>query len=257
MDESRMDDSRLALVTGASSGIGAATARALDDAGISVIAAARRVDRLEALASERPRITPWELDVTDQASIDRLAGHLDGRALDVLVANAGGAYDAEPIATADVESWQRAYEVNVIGALRTIKAFLPNLEASGQGLVVIMGSTAGHVVYETGGSYSAAKHAIAAMAGTLRLELSGLPIRVTEIAPGMVRTDEFAITRFGGDVERAAKVYEGVEKPLTADDVAQAIARVASLPSHVNIDRLVMRPVAQAAQHKVHRVIAP
>ncbi|MUH45416.1 MAG: SDR family NAD(P)-dependent oxidoreductase, partial [Actinobacteria bacterium] len=131
-----MDDSRLALVTGASSGIGAATARALDDAGISVIAAARRVDRLEALASERPRITPWELDVTDQASIDRLAGHLDGRALDVLVANAGGAYDAEPIATADVESWQRAYEVNVIGALRTIKAFLPNLEASGHGLVV-------------------------------------------------------------------------------------------------------------------------
>ena len=140
-------------------------------------------------------------------------------------------------------------------AYRIPNALLPRLMASGRGLVVLMGSTAGRVAYENGGSYVAAKHAVAAIAGTLRLELCGQPVRVTEIAPGMVRTDEFAVTRFGGDTARAAAVYEGVAEPLTADDIAETVAWVATLPSHVNIDLMVVRPVAQAAQHKVHRVL--
>ena len=248
-----MTDRGTAVVTGASSGIGAATAAALATAGFRVIAAARRIDRLEALAASDPRITPWALDVTDDASVRSLAASLADTDVTVLVANAGGAFDAATIADADLESWTHAYEVNVLGTVRTVQALLPRLIASGRGLVVLMGSTAGHVTYETGGSYVAAKHAVAAIAGTLRLELCGEPVRVTEIAPGMVRTDEFAITRFGGDRERAAAVYAGVDKPLTAEDVAGTVAWVATLPEHVNIDLMVVRPVAQAAQHKVAR----
>lgn len=245
----------VAVVTGASSGIGAATARALASAGFRVVAAARRVERLHVLAQEDPRIEPWPLDVTDQASVDALADHVSGLDVTVLVANAGGAFDAATVADADLASWERTYEVNVLGLVRTVQALLPALDASGRGLVVLMGSTAGRVAYENGGSYIAAKHAVAAIAGTLRLELCGRPIRVTEIAPGMVRTDEFALNRFDGDAERAARVYEGVARPLTADDVAHTVAWVATLPDHVNIDLLVVRPVAQAAQHKVHRVL--
>lgn len=248
-----MTDRGTAVVTGASSGIGAATARALAAEGFRVIAAARRVDRLQALAASDPRITPQALDVTDDASVQALVDMLADTDVTVLVANAGGAFDAATIAEADLDSWTRAYEVNVLGTVRTVQALLPRLVASGRGLVVLMGSTAGHVTYETGGSYVAAKHAVAAIAGTLRLELCGEPVRVTEIAPGMVRTDEFAITRFGGDAERAAAVYEGVERPLTAEDVAGTVAWVATLPTHVNIDLMVVRPVAQAAQHKVAR----
>lgn len=248
-----MTDRGTAVVTGASSGIGAATARALADAGFHVIAAARRVDRLEALAASSPHITPRELDVTDDASVRALVDSLADADVTVLVANAGGAFDAATIADADLDSWTHAYEVNVLGTVRTVQALLPRLIASGRGLVVLMGSTAGHVTYETGGSYVAAKHAVAAIAGTLRLELCGEPVRITEIAPGMVRTDEFAITRFGGDTERAAAVYAGVDAPLTADDIAGTVAWVATLPQHVNIDLMVVRPVAQAAQHKVAR----
>lgn len=244
-----------AVVTGASSGIGAATARALAREGYRVIAAARRVDRLAALAAEDPRIEARALDVTDDASVAALAESLADEDVTLLVANAGGAFDAATVANADVEAWSRAYEVNVLGAVRTVQALLPRLIASGRGLVVLMGSTAGRVAYENGGSYVAAKHAVAAVAGTLRLELCGEPVRVTEIAPGMVRTDEFAVNRFGGDAERAAAVYAGVAEPLSADDVAETVAWVATLPSHVNIDLLVVRPVAQAAQHKVHRVL--
>ncbi len=244
-----------AVVTGASSGIGAATARALAREGYRVIAAARRVDRLAALAAEDPRIEARALDVTDDASVAALAESLADEDVTLLVANAGGAFDAATVADADLEAWSRAYEVNVLGAVRTVQALLPRLIASGRGLVVLMGSTAGRVAYENGGSYVAAKHAVAAVAGTLRLELCGEPVRVTEIAPGMVRTDEFAVNRFGGDAERAAAVYAGVAEPLTADDVAETVAWVATLPSHVNIDLLVVRPVAQAAQHKVHRVL--
>lgn len=244
----------LAVVTGASSGIGAATARALAARGFPVIAAARRADRLAELAALSDLIEPWPLDVTSQDSVDELAAHLAGCDVTVLVANAGGAFDADLIADAEVESWQRAFDVNVLGTVRTVRALLPALVASTRGLVVLMGSTAGHIAYENGGSYVAAKHAVAAIAGTLRLELSGQPVRVTEIAPGMVRTDEFAVNRFG-DAARAAKVYEGVAEPLTAEDVAETVAWVATLPSHVNVDLMVIRPVAQAAQHKVHRVL--
>lgn len=244
-----------AVVTGASSGIGAATARALAREGYRVIAAARRIDRLTALAAENPLIEARALDVTDDASVAALAQSLADEELTVLVANAGGAFDAATVADADLEAWTRGYEVNVLGTVRTVQALLPRLIASGRGLVVLMGSTAGRTAYENGGSYVAAKHAVAAIAGTLRLELCGEPVRVTEIAPGMVRTDEFAVNRFGGDAGRAAAVYAGVTEPLSAEDVAETVAWVATLPSHVNIDLLVVRPVAQAAQHKVHRVL--
>jgi NADP-dependent 3-hydroxy acid dehydrogenase YdfG len=250
-----MTDMGTAVVTGASSGIGRATAIALAERGYRVVAAARRVERLEQLAMVSTSIAPWPLDVTDQASVDALAAHLADEDVTVVVANAGGAFDAAPVAEADLDSWERAYAVNVLGSVRTIRALLPALIASGRGLIVLMGSTAGTGVYENGGSYTAAKHAEHALAGTLRLELSGQPVRVCEIAPGMVRTDEFAVTRFGGDATKAAKVYEGVAEPLTADDIADAVAWVATRPSHVNVDLMVLRPLAQAAQHKVHRVL--
>jgi len=242
---------KYALVTGASSGIGAATAKALAAAGYQVVAAARRADRLAALANAD--IEAHVLDVTDQASVDALAAYLADKNLEVVVANAGGAFDAASVTEADIDSWRRAYEVNVIGAVRTVKALVPLMTDGGH--VVIMGSTAGRAVYEGGGSYTAAKHAVAALVGTLRLELSGLPIRVTELAPGMVRTDEFAVVRFSGDAEKAAKVYEGVAEPLVAEDVADAVVWCVTRPKHVNIDLLVVRPIAQAAQHKVHRVM--
>ena len=243
----------VAVVTGASSGIGAATAVALAGEGFSVLACARRMDRLAGLAQADPAITPWQLDVTDQASVDALAARVADEDVTVLVANAGGAFDATTIAGADLDSWRHTYEVNVIGTVRTIKAVLPRLLASGRGLVVVMGSTAGHLTYENGGSYTAAKHAEAAIVPTMRLELCGQPVRITEIAPGMVRTEEFAANRFDGDLERAAAVYRGVADPLVAADIADAVVWVATRPAHVNIDQLVVRPVAQAAQHKVHR----
>jgi len=252
---SRESDRGWAVVTGASSGIGAATARALAAEGFHVLACARRADRLAALSEQVEGIEPWPLDVTDQGSVDALASHLEGRTVCVLVANAGGSFDAAPIAQADMDSWAKTYDVNVLGTVRTVNAMLPLLRASGDGLIVVMSSTAGHVVYEGGGSYVAAKHAETSIAGTLRLELSGEPIRVSEIAPGMVRTDEFAIKRFDGDAERAASVYEGVAEPLVADDIADVVAWVATRPAHVNLDSIVIRPVAQAAQHKVHRVL--
>lgn len=246
-------DPKYALVTGASSGIGAATAKALAAAGYRVVAAARRADRLTALAGGM--IEARVLDVTDQHSVDELAEYLSDKNLEVVVANAGGAFDAASISEADLDSWRKSYEVNVIGTVRTIKALVPFMADGGH--VVVMGSTAGRGVYEGGGSYTAAKHAVTALVGTLRLELSGLPIRVTEIAPGMVRTDEFAVVRFGGDEEKAAKIYEGVAEPLVAEDVADAIVWCVTRPAHVNVDLLVVRPIAQAAQHKVHRIIPP
>lgn len=248
-----VNNPKYALVTGASSGIGAATAKALAAAGYRVIAAARRADRLAELASDM--VETRVLDVTDQRSVDDLAAYLADKNLEVVVANAGGAFDATTIAEADLDSWQKSYEVNVLGTVRTIKALVPFMTDGGH--VVIMGSTAGRAVYEGGGSYTAAKHAVTALVGTLRLELSGVPIRVTEIAPGMVRTDEFAVVRFHGDKERAAKVYEGVAEPLVAEDIADAVVWCVTRPSHVNVDLLVVRPIAQAAQHKVHRIIPP
>jgi NADP-dependent 3-hydroxy acid dehydrogenase YdfG len=243
---------KTAVVTGASSGIGAATARRLAAEGYDVVAAARRKERLDELAAEVPAIRPATLDVTSQDSVDAFAASLDR--CDVLVNNAGGAFGAETTAAARVEDWQQMYEVNVIGSLRMTKALLPRLIASGDGVLVMLTSTAGLISYEGGGGYCAAKHGQTAMTETLRLELCGEPVRVVEVAPGMVRTDEFAVKRFRGDAEQAAKVYAGVAEPLTADDVADVIAFAVTRPSHVNIDRLVIRPRAQAAQHKVHRV---
>ncbi|WP_110182457.1 SDR family oxidoreductase [Nocardioides solisilvae] len=250
---------RLAVVTGASSGIGAATARALAAAGFHVVCAARRLDRLEPLAAEIGG-TAVACDVTADESVTELAaavagltGGAPGR-LDVLVNNAGGAIGLEPVEAADVEAWQRMYDVNVLGVLRVTKALLPALRASGDGVLVNVGSTAGRVAYEGGAGYTAAKHGLKVMTETLRLELVGQPVRVSEVAPGMVATEEFSLNRFGGDADRAAGVYEGVPGPLVAEDVADAIAWIATRPAHVNIDELVIKPRAQAAQHKVHRV---
>jgi NADP-dependent 3-hydroxy acid dehydrogenase YdfG len=245
-------EKRIALVTGASSGIGAATARRLAAEGYVVHLAARRTDRIEALAQEiGGRATAC--DVTDQAAVAVLADAV-GPVLHVLVNNAGGAFGADTVAEGDPEDWSRTFDVNVLGTLLVTQALLPALRAGGDGLIVNMGSTAGRVVYENGGVYTAAKHALKALTGTLRLELSGEPIRVTEIAPGMVKTDEFSVKRFGGDEEKAAAVYAGVPEPLVAEDIADIVAWVATRPSHVDIDEIVVRPVAQAAQHKVHRV---
>ncbi|CAA9255678.1 MAG: Putative oxidoreductase [uncultured Corynebacteriales bacterium] len=239
-----------AVVTGASSGIGAATARRLAKDGHTVVAAARRVDRLERLAAEVGG-RAVRLDVTDQASVDALAAGLD--TVDVLVNVAGGAFGGDPVADADPADWQRMFEVNVLGTLRVTRALLPLLRAGAGGTIVNLTSTAASVNYEGGGGYTAAKHGQHALTETLRLELAGTPVRVIEVAPGMVRTDEFALNRFGGDVERAAAVYRDVDRPLTAEDVAECVAFTVGLPPHVNVDQLVVRPLAQAAQHKVFR----
>ena len=245
----------LAVVTGASSGIGAATALQLADAGFHVVATARRRDRLELLAEKHENITPFVLDVTSADSVAQLMRWVGDRKVHLLVANAGGAFDANTVEAADIDRWAQTYDVNVLGTVRVVQALLPQLRASGNGHIVIVGSTAGQVAYETGGSYTAAKHAEHALAGTLRLELAGEPIRVSEIAPGMVKTDEFAVNRFDGDAAKAAKVYEGVAQPLRAEDIADVIVWTATRPPHVNVDLLVVRPLAQAAQHKVHRVL--
>ena len=241
----------LAIVTGASSGIGAATALRLACDGFNVIAAARRRDRLDTLAAQHAHIRALTLDVTDEESVRAMAEGLDDVAL--LVANAGGAFGVDPVELADVEDWRRMYDVNVLGVVRCVQALLPALEAGAGGQVVVTGSIAGHLVYEGGGGYTAAKHAVTALAQTLRLELNGRPVRVTEIAPGMVRTDEFSVVRMRGDQHAADSVYAGVDAPLTADDIADCIAWAATRPAHVNVDLLVVKPIAQAAPHKVHR----
>ncbi|GAA3738477.1 SDR family NAD(P)-dependent oxidoreductase [Plantactinospora mayteni] len=250
----------VAIVTGASSGIGAATARRLAAEGFSVLAAARRADRLDALVEEIRRsggtATAQTCDVTSDGSVAELAaaaGRLGGP-VTLLVNNAGGARGVDPVESGSVADWQWMYDVNVLGTLRVTQALLPALESSGAGTVVVLSSTAGLIVYEGGGGYAAAKHAQTALAETLRLELCGRPVRVVEIDPGMVRTEEFGLVRFDGDTQRAAAVYAGVAEPLVADDVADCIAWCATRPQHVNVDRLVVRPLAQAAQHKVHRV---
>ncbi|HWJ82906.1 MAG TPA: SDR family NAD(P)-dependent oxidoreductase [Nocardioides sp.] len=242
---------RLAVVTGASSGIGAATARDLAREGFEVVCAARRTDRIEALAAEIGG-RAVACDVTSEESVGALA-EVVGPRLDVLVNNAGGAFGLSTIAQAESDEWRRMYDVNVIGLMQVTRALLPALIASGDGVIVNVGSTAGRIAYEGGAGYTAAKHGTQVVTETLRLELWDQPVRVCEVAPGMVRTDEFALVRFGGDQERADAVYAGVEEPLTADDVADAITWVATRPSHVNIDELVIKPRAQAAQHKVHR----
>ncbi|EST30664.1 SDR family NAD(P)-dependent oxidoreductase [Streptomyces roseochromogenus] len=247
--------SRIAVVTGASSGIGAATARQLAEAGYRVVLTARRKDRIEALAEELTKAghsaTAYPLDVTDRTAVDEFATAF--QTIGVLVNNAGGALGADPVATGDPADWRTMYETNVIGTLNVTQALLPKLVASGDGVIVVVSSTAGHGTYEGGAGYVAAKHGSHVLAETLRLEIVGQPVRVIEIAPGMVKTDEFALTRFAGDEAKAAKVYAGVPDPLTADDVAETITWAVTRPSHVNVDLLVLRPRAQASNTKVHR----
>lgn len=247
-----MTNPRTAVVTGASSGIGAATARHLAAEGFHVHCAARRGDRVEALAAEIGG-TAVVCDVTSEESVAALAGTV-GERLDVLVNNAGGAFGGSPVAEADSDEWRRMYEVNVIGLMQVTRALLPALVASGAGAILNVGSTAGRIAYEGGAGYTAAKHGTQVVTETLRLELWDQPVRVMEIAPGMVRTEEFGLVRFGGDQAKADAVYAGVAEPLTADDVADAITWMVTRPPHVNVDELVIRPRAQASQHKVHRV---
>ncbi|MBZ4498838.1 SDR family oxidoreductase [Dermacoccus sp. Tok2021] len=245
-----MTNRKVAVVTGASSGIGRASARALAAKGYEVVCAARRLDRIEELAREIDG-RAVQCDVTNREDVERLAAEA-GPCVDVLVANAGGAFGTDPVASADLDDWRRMYEINVLGTLSTIQTTLPALEAA-HGVIITIGSTAGLVSYEGGGGYCGVKHAVRAMMGSLRLELFDKPVRVCEIDPGMVKSDEFALVRFDGDEEKAAAVYAGVEAPLTQEDIADAVTYIAELPEHVNIDQMVVRPRAQAAQHKVFR----
>ena len=241
-------------MTGASSGIGAATVRRLRADGWAVVAVARRADRLAALAAETGAQTVVA-DITSDDDVARLAREVAaGGPVHALVNNAGGALGQDPVATGSLDQWRQMYEINVLGTLRVTQALLPALRASGRGDVLVLSSTAALDTYPGGGGYVAAKHAERQIATTLRLELVGEPVRVLEIAPGMVHTDEFSVTRFGGDRARADAVYEGVVGgPLVADDVADAIAWVLSRPHHVNVDLLVIRPRAQVSNTMVAR----
>ncbi|MBO9043311.1 SDR family oxidoreductase [Curtobacterium flaccumfaciens] len=248
---------RRAVVTGASSGIGAATVRLFRSRDWDVLAVARRAAKLEALAAETGADT-LVADITDADDVAALAARVaDLGGADVLVNNAGGAFGSASVEESDVDDWRAMFEVNVIGTKRVVSALLPHLRdrarESGSADIVTVTSTAGFVAYENGGGYNAAKFAEHALVGALRLELNGEPIRVVEIAPGMVKTDEFALTRFRGDEQKAAAVYDDVPEPLVADDVAEAIVRAVELPAHVNLDLVTIRPVAQSAQHKLAR----
>ena len=242
------DRTKTAVVTGASAGIGAATARALSREGFDLILGARRVERLEEVAGELGARF-HALDVTDPASVRKFVARIDR--LDLLVNNAGAAYGLDPIERAVEERWREMFELNVMGVLRMTRALLPALRASGDAQVINVGSIAGFEVYPGGAGYTASKHAVRALTRTLRLELLGEPIRITEVAPGLTDT-EFSTVRFAGDRERAREVYRGMT-PLTGEDVAECIAWVATRPSHVNVDELVVRPRDQATSTDVHR----
>ena len=240
--------SRVAVVTGASSGIGEATAKTLGSLGFHVVAVARRADRIQRLADEIGG-TAVVADVTDDDAVAALAAGLPR--VDVLVNNAGGAKGLEPIAEANLDNWRWMWETNVLGTLRVTRALLPKLVESGDGLIVTVTSIAALEVYDNGGGYTAAKHAQGALHRTLRGELLGKPVRLTEIAPGAVET-EFSLVRFGGDEQRADAVYSGIT-PLVAADVAEVIGFVASRPSHVNLDQIVLRPRDQASASRFNR----
>lgn len=239
-----------AVVTGASAGIGAATARTLRSAGFDVVIGARRMDRLEEVAHGiGARALP--LDVTDAASVEAFAAAVDS--CSVLVNNAGGALGLDRVAESSDEQWSEMYDRNVLSILRMTRALLPRLIASGDGRIVNIGSVAGFHVYEGGGGYTAAKHGARAVTRTLRGELLGQPVRVVEISPGLVET-EFSLVRFAGDEQRAAGVYEGVT-PLTAEDIADCVAWAVTRPSHVNVDEIVVTARAQVLGfgQQIHR----
>ncbi len=242
------DERRVAVVTGASGGIGAATARSLAAAGFDVIVGARRPDRLEDVAREIGG-TACPLDVTDAGSVEAFCAKVPPR-LHLLVNNAGGAHGLEPVGNASDEDWTWMFEANVLGLMRVTRALLPKLEA-GHGHIVNVTSIAGREVYPGGAGYTAAKHAAVAVTRTLRLELNGKPVRVTDVSPGLVET-EFSLVRFAGDAARATKVYQGLT-PLTAEDVADCIVWAVTRPAHVNIDEIVVKPVAQASATVVAR----
>ncbi|MWV59518.1 SDR family NAD(P)-dependent oxidoreductase [Rathayibacter sp. VKM Ac-2754] len=256
---------RRVVVTGASSGIGAATVRLFRDHGWEVVAVARRRERLEALAAETG-CEPFVADLTDAAQVDALRDHLAATGpVHALVNNAGGALGLDSVEASDPSDWTRMFEINVLSVKLVTSALLPLLRAGiadtgseGSADIVTVTSIAGHVAYEGGGGYNAAKFAAHALVAVLRLELAGEPIRVIEIAPGMVHTDEFSLVRFGGDRARADAVYAEVPAPLVAEDVAAAIVSSVELPAHVNLDLVTIKPVAQAAPHKVAKgTLAP
>ena len=255
---------RRVVVTGASSGIGAATVRLFRSHGWAVVAVARRTDRLEALAAETGAEI-FTADVTDQAQVDALRNHLAGLGpIHALVNNAGGAFGLASVEDSDADDWIRMFAVNVVAVKRVTTALLPLLRdaisqsglSAGEGGhadILTVTSIAGHVAYEGGGGYNAAKFAAHALVAVLRLELAGEPIRVLEVAPGMVKTDEFSLVRFAGDAERADAVYDNVTHPLFADDIAATIVHAIELPGYVNLDLVTIKPVAQAAPHKLVR----
>ena len=236
------------MVTGASSGIGAATAQRLVEEGFDVVVGARRIARLEEVA-EAIGARALPLDVTDTASVDAFCSEVETCA--VLVNNAGGALGLSPVAEADEEQWRWMYDANVLGVMRMTRALLPALARGNGGHVVTVGSVAAHETYDGGGGYTAAKHAARAVTETLRLELLGRRVRVTEVDPGLVET-EFSLVRFGGDAEAAKRPYKGMT-PLRAEDVADCIAWAVTRPPHVNVDRIVLKPTEQATATRVHR----
>lgn len=248
-------EQKTVVVTGASTGIGRATAIALHEAGWRVLGVARRREKLAELTAHTG-IETLAADLTDQADVDRLAATCGP--LDALVACAGGARGVDTVENGSIDDWRWMFEANVIGTKRLLTALLPKLrersrEIDGFTSIVGITSTAALQAYEGGGGYNAAKFAERAMFGALRLELAGEPIRVIDIAPGMVKTEEFSLRRLGGDANAAAKVYEGVEFPLTGEDVAATVCAALALPGHVNLDQITVRPVAQASQTKVIR----
>ena len=243
-----MSSQPIAVITGASSGIGAATAAHLAQDGYHVVLGARRLDRIESLAASLGG-QAFALDVTDTESVTAFCRKLTQA--HVLVNNAGGALGMASVADADDDHWRTMYETNVLGTMRMTRALLPLLEASERGHIVNIGSVAGIEVYPGGGGYTAAKHAEHAVSETLRLELLGKPIRVTEIAPGLVET-EFSLVRYGGDADKASKTYRGMT-PLSADDIAEAISWAVARPPHVNIDFMLIKPLDQASATQVHR----
>ena len=243
----------VAVVTGASSGIGAATAAALGRRGYQIVAGARRIQRVQRVVGDLGMALP--LDVTNQKSVDAFVAQVSkafGR-VDVLVNNAGLASGLTPVAEARDDDWIAMWEVNVLGLMRMTRACLPLLRKAKHGHIVNLGSIAGFEVYKGGAGYTASKHAVRAISRTLRLELNGEPIRITEVAPGMVET-EFSLVRFRGDRKAAKAVYQGV-KPLVAEDIADCIVFAVTRPPHVDIDEIVIRPIAQAASYLVARKI--
>jgi NADP-dependent 3-hydroxy acid dehydrogenase YdfG len=255
-------DARRVVVTGASSGIGAATVRLFRERGWNVVGVARRTERLEALAAETGADV-FTADLTDQKQVDALRDYLsDLGPVHALVNNAGGAFGVASVEDSVAEDWSRMFDINVVAVKRVTSALLPLLRAAaadgGHADILTVTSIAAHIAYEGGGGYNAAKFAAHALVAVLRLELAGEPIRVLEVAPGMVKTDEFSLVRLGGDRAKADAIYANVPDPLVAEDIAEAIVHAIELPGHVNLDLVTIKPVAQAAPHKLVRgVLTP